>query len=63
MIVCICNDVSELTIKKLIKKHSVKSVEELQKYISVSNRCHGCQRYIEKLIEKHYERRNKKKAR
>ena len=53
MIVCVCNTITEKTIVETIEKYNVKTIEELQKRISVCNNCHTCERYILNLIEKH----------
>jgi len=52
MIICICNDVSDRKIKKVVIKHEdVHTIKDLQKYMKICDQCSGCTMYLEKIIQ------------
>lgn len=51
MIVCVCNNVSEEKIIKIVEKHSIIDLESLRDKMSVCNQCCMCEKYINNLLD------------
>lgn len=50
MIVCVCNNIDEHTIKTVVCSHSVKSLDDLKSIVVVCDQCECCQHDINDLI-------------
>jgi bacterioferritin-associated ferredoxin len=50
MIVCICNNISEQQIKKVIDIKNISHIDDLREEMSVCNQCCMCENYIKNII-------------
>ena len=50
MIVCICNNINESKLKRLIKDNKIKTVKDIQK-MNICTDCKKCCCYIKKAIK------------
>lgn len=51
MIICICNNINESTIKSIIKQHQITSSDEVFNHLGCVIGCGGCLLEIDELIE------------
>lgn len=53
MIVCVCEAVSEKTIKKHIVENSAKTLDEIRAHTNACTNCMCCKTMIEEMLEEH----------
>lgn len=51
MIACVCHNVSDKKIKKLVHEKKISTVKQLQKEINICNQCKICASDIQKIVK------------
>lgn len=52
MFICICHAITERKLKEIIRKNDVHEIEDLIKYIKISDKCGKCIFSVNELINK-----------
>ena len=51
MYICLCNGVSDKTLRQVVRQHHPQSFQQLRKFIPVGNQCGKCIRQAREIMQ------------
>jgi len=51
MYVCLCNAVSDKTLREVVRRYQPKSIQQLRQLVPIGKQCGKCVRFVREIME------------